>query len=125
MFSVVHVEGVTDLREELLELGESRLGKRDAERDDVGGWCAPQVEPVVWDCDALAQFKSLGSSADDARHGGEQKEGTGVGGDAHGDTTIWCAAGLTVVVYDRQLGNGDLTHKTRKRLYWIVVDLLT
>ena len=41
MFSVARVERIADLREVLLELGEALLGKRDAERDDVGGWCAP------------------------------------------------------------------------------------
>lgn len=90
VFSVARVERIADFREVLLELGEALLRKRDAERDDVGGWCAPHIEPVAWDRDALAQFESLRSSADDdARHGGgEQKEVTGNGGDAHSDTLL-------------------------------------
>ena len=37
VFSVAWVERVTDLGKVLLELGKTRLGKGDAERDDVCG----------------------------------------------------------------------------------------
>ena len=41
VFSVARVERIADLREMLLELREARLGKRDAQRDDVGTWRTP------------------------------------------------------------------------------------
>ena len=45
---MTHVERIANLREVLLELGKTWLGKGDAQRDDMCRWRATYIDPVAW-----------------------------------------------------------------------------